>query len=254
MVGEENMTTPVAKISWTKTGQVKIKLRKLQPVEVSKEEFFTKEIIPKEMIINVKYSSGPSLVGRANDIYRSGFCSGLIVSGENGHHTTVGPLTDITIRIWSDDDIGIIAQHPVAKIIEYAPQCNPESLKWVIARIFDPRWYKHPERPDRLSLLEALFRLEPMFDKHSKGEAYAIRNTLRECWWIGPRTPIVSNDYFGKLYETLIKAGVPESVAVRKVGRRFLRAINSMWLDGYTAGRPGEKMFEPKMILPPLTV
>lgn len=162
--------------------------------------------------------------------------------------TTCGPLEVLTARA-ALGTVGL-ADHPAAFLARFAPAGNPQALAAVVGRVFDPRWFIHPERPDRLSRLEAAFGLLPQFDRRPR--AHHWRTTLSSAWgadsvdWSGAGLRAGPDDFYRRMAARELAFGPPERAA-RRVGRHFLKALFAVWSDARTICR-GVNLVEPMFV------
>lgn len=198
--------------------------------------------LPAGAVAHVGYADGRALVHPLCELWLSSHLAGVVVHSPNGAGTVVDAVTAVTARVLAGDRKAL-AQHPAARVARYATGGRPEALAAVIARVFDPRWYVHPRRPDRLSRLEARFGLEPRFD----GRPRAWRDALVACWAGGSDLRQVDANFYGRFDGRLLADRVHPHVAARRVGRHFLRSLTAAWLDALGPGRP-EPMFDEKLL------
>lgn len=173
----------------------------------------------------------------------------VLVRGPEGRTTPCGPLELLTAKAALRPQY--LVDHPAAFLARFAPAGDPAALAAVVARVFDPRWFTHPTRPDRMSRPEALFRLLPQYDRTRLDHPY--RRLLLQAWgghtvaWEAPAAAgIAETDYYRRRALRELAVGGPAR-AVRVVGRHFLRALWAVWGDARTLTR-GVNLVEPMFV------
>lgn len=236
-------TSTVVTVDWSASGRVVVTPHRQSGTEYDREDFMRACRLPAGAMAAVRHAAGPDLVGRVVTLAAVGAVGRAVVVSPVGRRTVCGPVDELSTRAWRGD-ASWLAAHPAGRVARYAPLGDPRALGQLVGRVFDPRWYVHPVRPDRTSRLESLFGLEPRFD----GAARRCRELLVRCWRTGQAGRHGGPaDFYGRLEAALLALGRHPHAAQRVCGRHLLKSLVAAWLDAYAAARgyDGDKMFEP---------
>jgi hypothetical protein len=222
-----------ALIDLTPAGRVRVRYRGGGRSVTTVRTFLEAAVIPQGFRVKVDWEAGAHVIGHLVDLLDAHQVEAVQVSAARaGRVTDVGPVTALTARVWRQDE-GALGRHPVVRALApYAPNGDPVALGVVLARVFDPRWYTDPDRPDRTARLEAAFGLEPKHD----GKPRYWRSVLERCWMPPDGARLTDADFYGRLYAAHRALGRTRDWADRLVGRHFLKALTAAWLDAF-AGR-----------------
>lgn len=213
--------------------------------------------LPKGSEVHGYYRDGPYLLGRLVDMRDRGHISKIVVRPYIGSHpyvrTTLSGVAELTARLWVSRTPEALIIHPVFnRLHPYLPYGMTAALADLITTIFDPRWYNTScNRPNRWSRLEQAFALSPRGDR----VGCPRRAVVRACWTAPDEPPAADNhpaDFFGRTHAGLLATGYSEEAAVRKTGRKLIRAVVAAWLDDEVAG--GDPLFEPSRLFDPAAV
>lgn len=212
--------------------------------------------VPRNAEVHGYYRDGPYLLGQLMALRDRGHVARVVLRPYFGSHpydrTEIAGTAELTARLWVHRTPEALLAHPVFdRLYPYLPFGLTVAVADLITTVFDPRWYAHPFHPNRWSRLEEAFALSPRGDR----PGCPRRAVVRGCW-VAPDEPPAADDaaadFFGRTHAAYLAAGLPEEAAVRKTGRKLIRAVVAAWLDQKASG--GDPLFDPRRLFDAVAV
>lgn len=113
----------------------------------------------------------------------------------------------------------MLARHPVWSALNFLQVWDPVAVADLLAAVLDPRWFVDPEKPDRISRLQAFLGQHPGAVKTP--EAASRRQLVRQAWFANGKPDIQSPGAF--LWRRYIEHGE------LKAGRTFVAYLMRAW-------------------------
>jgi len=152
---------------------------------------------------------------------------------------------DVPDVAWS-----VVPYHPAWPAVTFLAGADRQAACRLLAVIRDPRWYRHPTRPGRLSRLYAYLGLTPdnlavLAGQGGRPGRHFDRAELAVRAWCGRPAAVRPGDPAGFLFRRYAEAATPARGLLRAT-QQFVRFVVSVWLDAVCGPHP-EARFRPEL-------
>lgn len=145
----------------------------------------------------------------------------------------------------------LLARHPARPALDFVSHLDDRYAVQLLAEIVDPRWYLHPDHPNRPSRLYSYLGLRPgtfrrLFARQvSPAEAgRAVR--AHACWraWCGEGQVAPADIEEPRRFLWRIARRGPADLGYLRATQVFLRFVTLVWLQGLAPA--GQRVFDPE--------
>lgn len=149
-------------------------------------------------------------------------------------HNVYGFIDAYTQKRGPDTVRALLRHHPAWPVLSWLPTLGGEAAADLLVKIVDPRWFLHPNRPNRLSKLMSWFYVSP---EHISGLmdrrfASARLSSLLGCWYQSQASKAkIDYEMPGNFLWRIVRAGRDLSHGINSACRALLRLLTAVWLD-----------------------